>query len=128
MIQRFIELGEGYGDIFELCELARVNNHRILRAFIFSSKKQEKEYYSIAIALNPINTANFFPIYICLEGIPKITPIPQRLSTFHETLEELKIVPVQMDIKHSANFVDKELFYQYVIGILRLNHFIPPLQ
>lgn len=128
MIQRFIELGQGYGDVFELCEIARVNKKRIHRAFVFTSKKEEKEYYSIAIALNPINNANFFPIYTCREGIPKITPVSQRLTTFLETMEELQIAPVQMEIKHSSNFDDSELYYQYVIGILRLNHLIPPLQ
>jgi hypothetical protein len=128
LIQRFIELGEGYGDIFELCELARVNKNRIHRAFIFTSKKENKEYCSIAIALKPINSANFFPIYICREGIPNTNPITQRLSTFQATLDELKIIPVQLEIKHSSIYDDKELFYQYVIGVLRLNHLIPPLQ
>lgn len=128
MIQRFIELGEGYGDIFELCELVRVNKNRIHQSFIFTSKKEGKEYYSLAIALKPINAANFFPIYICREGVPNITPVPQRLSTFRETLGELQLVPVQMDIKHSSSFEDTKLFYQYIIGILRLNHLIPPLQ
>lgn len=128
MIQRFIELGEGYGDIFELCELARVNKDRIHHAFIFSSKKDNKEYYSIAVALKPTNTANFFPIYICREGIPSISPVSKRLAAFHETLEELQIKPVQMDIRNSISFEDTSLFYQYLIGILRLNHLIPPLQ
>ncbi|TQR17839.1 methylthioribose kinase [Psychrobacillus vulpis] len=128
MIQRFIELGEGYGDIFELCELARLNQNRIHRAFIFKSKKDNKENYSIAVALKPINSANFFPIYICREGIPNINPVPQRLSTFQNALKELQVEPVQLEIKHSSTFVDRELFYHYVIGILRLNHLIPPLQ
>lgn len=128
LIQRFIELGEGYGDIFELCELTRVNKNRIHHAFIFTSKKENKEYYSIAIALKPINNANFFPIYICREGIPNIQIVPKRLSTFKDTLEELHIEPIQIDIKHSSSFEDTNLFYQYIIGILRLNHLIPPLQ
>lgn len=124
MIQRFIELGEGYGDLFELCELARLNKNRMYRALIFTSHKNEKSYCSVAIALKPINSANFYPIYICREGIP---PESQRLQTFQETLKELEIVPVQMEVKHSTIFDDKELFYQYVTGILRLNHLIPPL-
>lgn len=124
MIQRFIELGEGYGDLFELCELARLNKNRMYRALIFTSQKDEKSYCSVAIALKPINSANFYPIYICREGIP---PESQRLQTFQETLKELEIVPVQMEVKHSSIFDDKELFYQYVTGILRLNHLIPPL-
>lgn len=128
LIQRFIELGEGYGDIFELCELARVNKNRIHRTFIFTSTKDQKEYHSVAIALKPINTANFFPIYICREGIPNTQPVSKRLSTFIESLEDLQIEPIQMDLKHSSNFADTNLFYQYIIGVLRLNHLLPPLQ
>ena len=128
LIQRFIELGEGYGDIFELCELARVNKNRIHGAFIFTSKKDATVIYSVAIALKPVNSANFFPIYICREGIVNVQPEPKRVTTFKETLEELQINPIQMDIKHSSTFADKNLFYQYIIGVLRLNHLIPPLQ
>lgn len=128
LIQRFIELGEGYGDIFELCELARVNKERIYRAFIFSSPKNGKEYISIAIALKPINDNNFFPIYICREGIPQSQPESKRLGTFKETLNELQVEPIQMSINHSSTFADTHLFYQYIIGVLRLNHYLPPFQ
>lgn len=128
LIQRFIELGEGYGDVFELCELTRLNKDRLHHAFIFTSKKEEKEYFSIAVALKPINKANFFPIYICREGIQKTGLVPKRLSVFKETLETLQIKPIQIDMKHSSTFVDTNLFYQYVIGVLRLNNLIPPLQ
>lgn len=128
LIQRFIELGEGYGDTFELCELARVNKERIYRAFIFTSPKNGKEYISIAIALKPMNDTNFFPFYICREGIPQSQPESKRLSTFKEVLKELQIEPIQISIKHSSTFADTHLFYQYIIGILRLNHYIPPFQ
>lgn len=126
LIQRFIELGEGYGDSFELCELARVNKDRIYRAFIFTSPKNGKEVISIAIALKPVNDTNFFPIYICREGIPQTLPESKRLSTFTETLKELHVEPIRISIKHSSTFADNDLFYQYIIGILRLNHYIPP--
>jgi hypothetical protein len=128
LIQRFIELGEGYGDIYELCELARVNKDRIHQAFIFSSTKDNIRYFSIAIALKPVNTANFFPIYICREGIVETQQESKRLTTFKEALAELSIEPIKVDIKHSSIYVDVNLYYQYIIGILRLNHLIPPLQ
>ncbi|MEK4083440.1 DUF7147 family protein [Psychrobacillus sp. FSL K6-1415] len=128
MIQRFIELGEGYGDIYELCELARVNKDRIHQAFIFSSTKDNIRYFSIAIALKPVNTANFFPIYICREGIVETQQESKRLTTFKEALAELSIEPIKVDIKHSSIYVDVNLYYQYIIGVLRLNHLIPPLQ
>ncbi|MFJ7825067.1 hypothetical protein SAMN05518871_101400 [Psychrobacillus sp. OK028] len=128
MIQRFIELGEGYGDIYELCELAKVNKDRIHQAFIFSSTKDNINYFSIAIALKPVNTANFFPIYICREGIVETQQESKRLTIFKEALNELEIQPIKVDIKHSSIYVDVNLYYQYIIGVLRLNHLIPPLQ
>lgn len=128
MIQRFIELGEGYGDIYELCELARVNKERIHQTFIFCSTKDNITYFSIAIALKPVNTANFFPIYICREGIVETGHESKRLTIFKETLDKLAIQPIKVDIKHSSVYVDVNLYYQYIIGILRLNHLIPPLQ
>lgn len=128
MIQRFIELGEGYGDIYELCELARVNKERLHHAFIFSSTKDNITYFSIAIALKPVNTANFFPIYICREGIVQTQQEPKRLIIFKETLDDLAIQPIKVDIKHSSIYPDVNLYYQYIIGILRLNNLIPPLQ
>ena len=128
MIQRFIELGEGYGDIYELCELARVNKERLHHAFIFSSTKDNITYFSIAIALKPVNTANFFPIYICREGIVETQQEPKRLTIFKETLDDLAIKPIKVDIKHSSVYADVNLYYQYIIGILRLNNLIPPLQ
>lgn len=128
MIQRFIELGEGYGDIYELCELARVNKERLHHAFIFSSTKDNITYFSIAIALKPVNTTNFFPIYICREGIVETLQEPKRLTIFKETLDDLAFKPIKVDIKHSSVFADVNLYYQYIIGILRLNNLIPPLQ
>ena len=128
MIQRFIELGEGYGDVFELCELAKVNKDRIHRAFIFTSTHAGKEHISLAVAMNPVNSANFFPIYICREGITNNQQESKRLTVFKEALEDLQIEPVQLKVKHSSTFAESRLFYQYVIGILRLNNLIPPFQ
>ncbi len=43
--QYFIELGEGYGDIYELMELMKTNKHRLQRTFIFSSNtKTDKQF------------------------------------------------------------------------------------
>ena len=37
MIQRFIELGEGYSDLYELIELSTANQYRVSPAYAFHS-------------------------------------------------------------------------------------------
>lgn len=128
MIQRFIELGEGYGDIFELCELARTNAHRLDQAYIMYAKTNDKVVASLAISLKPVGDSKFMPIYLCREGIPYDEQKPsKRLEIFEQAMEALNKVPNRFEIKHSSIFSEHNLFYQYLIGILRLNHYIPPM-
>lgn len=43
MPQQFIELGEGYGDVYELLEIVKTNQDRFHQAFILTSTKEEKK-------------------------------------------------------------------------------------
>ena len=70
MIQQFIELGQGFGDVYELCELIQTNEKRFHHAFLFISTKGDQKQASIAVALKPVGESKFMPIYICREGIP----------------------------------------------------------
>lgn len=128
MIQQFIELGEGYGDVYELCELMKTNKHRIHHTFVFTSTINDKKVASIAVSLKSVGESKFSPIYICREGIPYSTEKPsKRLELFEETAKELDQLLITLDVKHSSIYVEKELYYQYLIGILRLYHYIPSL-
>ncbi|WP_342525925.1 methylthioribose kinase [Chryseomicrobium sp. FSL W7-1435] len=127
MIQRFIELGEGYGDVFELCELARTNKHRIHHAFILHGTKNDKKSVSLALALKPAGDVPFIPIYCCREGIPHQLPKTGRQLAFEQTMADLDIVPVTLEVKHSSEFGSVEHYYQSLIAIMRLNHLLPPL-
>lgn len=128
--QRFIELGEGYGDIYELCELLQSNAARLQRTFIFTSPTANGQVLSLAAAFHPAyEKSNFMPIYICREGIRQQEDVkPQRRTIFEEVATNLKFPPVVIEVKQSSQFADPELYYQYLIGILRLNHLIPPLR
>lgn len=128
MIQQFIELGQGYGDIYELCELINTNQHRYHHSFIFTSSYDGKTFASLAVALKPAGDSKFMPIYICREGIPYTVEKPsKRVGLFQEAIASIEKQPILLDIKHSSHFTETTLFYQYIIGILRLNHYIPPL-
>ncbi len=46
---------------------------------------------------------------------------------FEAQIEQLGRKAVVVEIKHSSIFSESKLFYQYLIGILRLNNYIPAL-
>lgn len=128
MIQQFIELGQGYGDVFELCELLKTNEHRIHHAFVFISNKNDQSYASLAVAFKPVGESKFMPIYICREGIPyEAVKKSKRLEIFETAVAQFGHQVNRLEIKHSSIFSETNLFYQYLIGILRLNHYIPPM-
>nr|WP_199171854.1 methylthioribose kinase [Sporosarcina sp. P13] len=129
MQQRFIELGEGYSDIYELFELMSTNTHRIFKSYILAFKDGENEKLSLAVSFTPATAdSNFMPIYVCREGIKLTAKKPsKRYDLFMEHAQSLNIQPVRVEVKHSSQFAEKELYYQYIIGILRLNHLLPPL-
>lgn len=129
MIQRFIELGEGYSDIYELVELARCNKERLQHLMMFHTVKDGRNVSSLAVVMKPTNPGDFQAIYICLEGIPNPHHQPnKRVDLFETVATELNKMIIQMDIKPSTTFAEKDLFFHYIIGILRLNHYIPALR
>ncbi|WP_033541047.1 DUF7147 family protein [Planococcus sp. CAU13] len=125
MIQRFIELGEGYGDIYELRELMMTNRSRFMHGFVFTSKDMDgKPVLSVAAAFKPAEEGNFMPIYICREGIPADS---KRQALFEAAVEELGALPIHMDVKHSSVYADRKFYFSHLISVLRLNHYIPPM-
>jgi len=67
MIQRFIELGEGYSDIYELIELAKANQHRLAHLMAFNTNIMDKKLTSLVGILQPTDPGNFQALYICRE-------------------------------------------------------------
>jgi hypothetical protein len=129
MIQRFIELGEGYSDIYELLELARGNQHRLSHLMALHSTIRDKDVTSLVVVLQPTDPGGFQALYICREGIPNPHTTPnKRYDLFHSTAEKIGKNIIEFDVKPSILFAEKELYYQYLIGILRMNRFIPHLQ
>ncbi|RFU61169.1 methylthioribose kinase [Bacillus sp. V59.32b] len=129
MIQRFIELGEGYTDIYELIEIGKSNRHRVARLLSLHTKINERELASPVIVLEPTSPGDFQPLYICREGIPnpRVTP-NKRFELFEELARELDKSIIELDVKASESFKEKQLYYQYLIGILRMNRYLAPLK
>ncbi|MEH7882894.1 methylthioribose kinase [Bacillus sp. JJ1609] len=129
MIQRFIELGEGYSDIYELIETAKANRDRLMHLMAIHSKINNKDVTSLVVILKPTNPGSFQAMYVCREGIPNPHVLKnKRYDMFAELAAELDKTIIEFDAKASNQFAEKELYYQYLIGFLRLNHYIPPMQ
>ncbi|RBW70231.1 DUF7147 family protein [Bacillus taeanensis] len=128
MIQRFIEFGEGYSDIYELIEIARSNQHRLAKLLALHTIKNEQQVTSLVVILEPVSPGNFQPLYICREGIPNPHEKPnQRYTLFEQLSKECGKTITELVVKPSNQFNENILYYQYLIGILRMNHFIAPL-
>jgi hypothetical protein len=128
MIQRFIEFGEGYSDVYELIEIARTNQHRLKRLLALHTIKNGQQVTSLVVILEPVSPGNFQPLYICREGIPNPNEKPnQRYNLFNQLSKECDKTITELVIKPSNQFNENVLYYQYLIGILRMNHFIAPL-
>ena len=128
MIQRFIELGEGYSDIYELIEIASSQKERITFFLELQTAVNNRDVVSLAVILKPTDPGGFQPIYICREGIPNPESTPnKRYDLFKEMAETCGKNIIQLQIKPSSLFADKELYYQHLIGILRMNRYLPPL-
>ena len=125
MIQRFIELGEGYGDLFELCELIETNQSRIYRTFLFTTNINNKKSHSAAVAFNSVGDSKFMPIYLCREGIPESS---KRLGLFMDASKKVGFNPVEVEVKPSKTFAEKDLYFHYLTGVLRLNHLLPEMK
>ncbi|WP_338781774.1 methylthioribose kinase [Metabacillus sp. FJAT-52054] len=128
MVQRFIELGEGYSDLYELLEIIRSNKHRIISFLDLSTVHNNKKVTTAGVIMSPTDPGNFQAIYICREGI--IDPSEkdtQRYRLFRDAAEESGKPVYQFAVKSSSVFHEPILYYQYLTGILRLNHILPPL-
>ncbi|KIL44770.1 DUF7147 family protein [Jeotgalibacillus soli] len=128
MIQRFIELGEGYSDIYELLELIKQNQERLERVLALHTKKNDKHTTTLVVVMKPTDPGQFQALYTCREGIPDPRKVKnKRFDLFIQAAKEVDMAVIDLDVQHSSMFAEKELYYQYLIGILRMNRFIRPL-
>ncbi|MFB1081223.1 methylthioribose kinase [Jeotgalibacillus sp. JSM ZJ347] len=127
MIQRFIELGEGYADVYELLDLIKYNKERAMRLAVFHTELNGKKVVSPALIMNKTEIGNFQAIYISTEGIPDLEKPSERLKLIESAAENSGIPVVHLDVQPSVIFGEKELYFQHLIGILRMNRYIAPL-
>ncbi|KGX88565.1 DUF7147 family protein [Pontibacillus litoralis] len=128
MIQRFIELGEGYSDIYELLTIAQSMPQRIQHIFAFHTVIKDEKRTSLAISMHPTTVGDFQPIYICREGIPfphdKANKRYELMKKFATSIDKDII---ELTVQPSHIFNETELYYNHLIGVLRMNRYIAPL-
>jgi hypothetical protein len=126
MIQRFIELGNGYSDLYELIEICLRNEDRLANLVELKTCINGTTMLSFIVILTPTVIGNFQPMYLCREGVPLTdNKESKRRLLFYELAEKNNKTVITLDTKSSIDFVDKELFYAYLTGIFRMNRIIP---
>ncbi|MBA9024986.1 DUF7147 family protein [Peribacillus huizhouensis] len=129
MIQRFIELGSGYSDLYELLEIGKSNKHRIVHLLALHTQIDDTPITSLVIVLKPTQPGDFQPLYVCREGIPNPNyKKNKRYELFENLATELNKTIIELQVKNSNQFAESGLYYQHLIGILRMNRYLPALQ
>lgn len=122
-MQKFIRLGDGYGDIFELEALIEYNHQRIKSGIYLHV---DGEPSTFVLVMEPVR-GNFQALYTIYQGIPMTSKYQQKYKIINESLEQYDIQKVEMTTRPPGDFYDPEQYFQYMTGVLRLNHLLPPM-
>ncbi|WP_077622129.1 DUF7147 family protein [Sediminibacillus massiliensis] len=124
-MKKFIQLGEGLSDFYELLELANQMPQRVNSFVSLPTEKNGYHVTSLVLIMQPARQGEFQPIYVCLEGIPDPNHKPnQRFDLFKETADRLNKRIIELQIKPSTDFYETELYFQYVMGIFQMNRLL----
>jgi hypothetical protein len=128
MIQKFIPLGSGNADIYELLTLAEAMPERAQHFLVLHTMIKNEPRCSVAVVMKPTEIGEFQPIYICVEGIANPQyKVSKRLQLFREYVQKVGKETIEFTVQPSTFFGDQQLYFQHLIGILRANHLISPL-
>lgn len=129
MKQSFIKIGEGLTDLFEFTTLIEYNHKRINRIVYFHSPQSDKQLSSVAIIMNPTSENHFQAIYIMINALKY--PYPdgnKKFDIINSKAEKYDVPVVGIDVQPPETYHDLELYFNYLISVLRLQRWIPPLQ
>ena len=122
-MQKFILLGNGYSEIFAVQALIEYNHTRIDKAVFIHHEDAPSTFVLI---MKPVEK-NFQALYTILRGLRKGHE-GEMYNIICKWLDDKNIQKIDMSSRDPRDFHEEELYYQYIIGVLRLNHIIPPLQ
>lgn len=122
-MQKFIQLGDGYGDIFELEALIQYNHQRIKSGIYLHVEGRPSTF---VLVMSPVR-GNFQALYTIYQGIPMTSKNKTKYKIINENLEKYNIGKVEMTTRDPGDFHVREQYFQYMLGVLRLNNLLPPL-
>ncbi|BFL68124.1 DUF7147 family protein [Staphylococcus capitis] len=129
MKQSFIKIVEGLTDLFEFTTLIEYNHPRINRIIYFHSPQSEKQLSSVAMIMNPTSGNHFQAMYIMVNALNY--PYPdgnKKFDIINTEAEKYDIPVVGIDVQPPETYPDLDLYFNYLISVLRLQRWIPPLQ
>lgn len=128
MSQSFIELGPGFSDFFEFEELIRYNHDRIRSVVALHTTLEKTPMTSILVIMQPTTQGHFQGIYSTFESIPYPYPASnKRFDLIRSWAEDYHLPFLEFETKAMHHFHERALFYNYLIGVLRLQRQLPPL-
>lgn len=122
-MQKFITMGEGYHEIFELQALIDYNHERVQHAIFLNNDKTPATFL---LVMKPVEQ-NLQAIYTIYNGIAYNDGQGKKYQLIKSWCEEKNLSIVEFSTKSPEEFYEREQFYQYLTGILRLNHLILPM-
>ncbi|MCD8828513.1 hypothetical protein OXR01_00460 [Staphylococcus gallinarum] len=129
MKQSFIKIGEGLTDLFEFNTLIEYNYARIDYIVYFHTPNSEHQRSSVAIIMKPTSGRHFQAMYIMINALNYPYPNSnKKFELINQQAEQYNIEIKGVDVKPPETFHDIELYYNYLISVLRLQRWIPPLQ
>ena len=129
MKQSFIVLGEGLTDLFEFTTLIDYNHPRIDKIIYFHSPQTEKQLSSVAIVMQPTEGNYFQAMYMMMNAVKYPYPDSNKKFEMINNKAEAYDIPVLgIDVQPPEAFHDNDLYFNYLISVLRLQRWIPPLQ
>lgn len=129
MKQSFIKLGEGLTDLFEFNTLIEYNSERIDHIVYFHTSTFKVGPSSVAIIMKPTSDNHFQAMYIMVNALNYPYPTPnKKFEMINEQAKQYNVNIKEVDVQPSENYHDIELYFNYLISVLRLQRWIPPLQ
>ncbi|UDI78604.1 hypothetical protein HYI43_08600 [Staphylococcus taiwanensis] len=129
MKQSFIVLGEGLTDLFEFTTLMEYNYPRINKIVYFHTPQSEKQLSSVAIIMNPTSGNHFQAMYIMLNALNYPYPTKNKKFELINTQAQRYNIPILgIDVQPPDAFHSHDQYFKYLISVLRLQNWIPPLQ
>lgn len=129
MKQSFIVLGEGLTDLFEFLTLIEYNHTRIDKIVYFHSPQTSKQLSSVAIIMQPTTGQHFQAMYIMLNALKY--PYPDHNKKFqliNAHANKYNVPVLGIDVQPPKAFHSHDLYFKYLISVLRLQNWIPPMQ